>query len=697
MKGKHLKGDFALVKLKKDDNSWLLIKHKDKYATDKDYNSEDYAKKSSLKYTEERRAKTGIKKKSAAKVNKPASKGHNQKFADYIVPMLAKLHDKAFDSDDWIYEIKWDGYRAIAEVNGKNSRLYSRNGISFADKYPVIFDELQTIKKKAILDGEIVALDENGMPDFQNLQHYDNDVPLVYYVFDILSVNARSIERKPLLERKKILHDILPKSDIIHYCDHIEGRGITFFNEIKEQGIEGIIAKKADSYYEEGKRTGVWLKIKHMLTDEAVIAGYTKPRNSRKYFGALILGSYEKGKLTYIGHTGTGFDDKALKEVYNQLQPLVTDINPFGMNVRVNSPVTWVKPELVCNLKYTEVTVQGNRRHPVFMGMRIDKAAKEVHAEASVSKQKNEPVKQNKAMAKTVSSKKLTLTHQDKVYWPDEGYTKGDVLNYYNQVSKYILPHIKGRPESLKRTPNGINGQAFFHKDAGNNAPAWMDTYPVFSESAHKTVDYLVCNTKDALLYIANLGCIEINPWNSRVISPANPDYLIMDLDPSDKNSFDEVVECALVIKTILDKGGADSYCKTSGSTGLHIYVPLGAKYDYQQARDFAEMIAHMTTEQLPGSTTTERSLSKRKKNHIYVDYLQNKEGATLSCAYSLRPKPGAPVSMPLDWKEVKAGLNPLDFNINNALARIEKKGDIFHPVLKKGMDMMKVLKKLGA
>ncbi|WP_276131752.1 DNA ligase D [Polluticoccus soli] len=614
--------------------------------------------------------------------------------------MLAKLHDKAFDREGWIFEIKWDGYRAIAEVNGKNSRMYSRNGLAFENEYAVVFDELNRIKKKMVLDGELVAFGENGMPSFQAIQQYDPaTTPLVYYVFDILYLNGKSLENSPLLERKQILKDLLPESDIIKYCDHIETYGLEFFELMQQQGLEGMIAKRGDSRYIEDSRSSDWLKVKHMLTDEAVIAGYTAPRGGRSYFGALILGSYEKGKLKYIGHTGTGFTQKTLKEVHAKLQELETDESPFDEKVKVNSPVTWVKPKLVCNLKFTEVTADGNRRHPVFMGLRKDKAAKEVKLEAPVAKDKTEPVTaQEKAMEKTttVGGKKLALTNLDKVYWPDEGYTKGDVINYYSEMAKHMIKYLKGRPESLMRTPNGITGGAFYHKDAGEHAPDWMETYPVWSESSNKTVDYLVCNDKPSLLYIANLGCIEINPWNSTIKHPDNPDYFIMDIDPSEKNTFDQVVECAQVIKEILDKAGAESYCKTSGSTGLHIYVPLGAKYTYEEAKQFAEMIAQFAQEQLPDFTTLERSLSKRGKDQIYIDYLQNRRGQTLSSVYSLRPKPGAPVSTPLEWKEVKKGLHPTDFNIENIFKRIEKKGDLFAPVLGKGIDMLKAIKKLA-
>lgn len=627
--------------------------------------------------------------------------------------MLAKLHDKAFDDPNWVYEIKWDGYRAIAELNGKNSRLYSRNGLSFEDEYAVVFRELMKIKKKAVLDGEVVAFNNEGMPSFQALQQYGQnpDTPLQYQVFDILSLNGKSLEDKPLLERKQILKDLLPENDIIKYCDHVAGDGKAFFNAMQKQNLEGMIAKRADSTYHENSRSNDWLKIKHMLTDEAVIAGYTEPSGSRKYFGALVLGSYEKGKLIYIGHTGTGFNHKALKELYEQMQPLVTDKNPFAGKVRINAKVTWVKPQLVCNLKYTEKTDEGARRHPVYMGLREDKSAKEVHAEAPVAKEKDEPVntsstKQKKRTAqtnndmaaeKTVGGGKLKLTHLDKIFWPEEGYTKGDVIDFYNSVYKYIIRHLKGRPESLKRMPNGINGEAFFQKDAGGQAPEWIGKFNIWSDNVHKNINYLVCNDKTSLLYLANLGCIELNPWNSTVDTPDKPDYIVMDLDPSEKNTFDDVVECALVIKEIMDRAGAACYCKTSGSTGLHIYIPMGAKYNYEQGRQFAEMVATLVTDQLPNTTTVERSLSKRRKDHIYVDFLQNKQGATLSCAYSLRPKPGAPVSTPLDWKEVKPGIDPRDYNIKNTLERLEKMGDLFAPVLGKGIDMLKVLKNLGA
>ena len=297
---------------------------------------------------------------------------------------------------------------------------------------------------------------------------------------------------------------------------------------------------------------------------------------------------------------------------------------------------------------------------------------------------------------KIIDGKKVELTHLEKIFWPGEGYTKGDVVDYYNTIYPHIIKYMKDRPESLYRTPDGINEKGFFHKDAGLNAPKWVKHLPLYSDSAEKEINYIICNDKPTLLYLANLGCIEMNPWNSRLKDLDRPDYLVLDLDPSEHNTFEQVIDTANVIKQILDKAGATSFPKTSGATGIHIYVPLGAKYTYEQAKDFAHVVATMAQQQLPGVTSLERSLCKRGAGNIYIDYLQNRKGQTLACAYSLRPRPGATVSMPLEWNEVKKGLHPSDFTIRNAKARIEKKGDLFSRVLLKGIDMVKCIKKLS-
>lgn len=288
----------------------------------------------------------------------------------------------------------------------------------------------------------------------------------------------------------------------------------------------------------------------------------------------------------------------------------------------------------------------------------------------------------------------VSISNRKKVYWPDEGFTKGDVIDYYDKMADYILPHLKGRPLSLKRNPNGINDSGFYHKDAGENAPSFVDVFKVKSESNDKIIDYIVCNNKSTLLYVVNLGCIEINPWNSTTKRPGHPTWMVIDIDPSDKNTFTEVVDTALTVKIILDKAGVQSYCKTSGSSGLHVYTPLKNKYDYVTVKDFALIIASLVQQQLPGTTTLERSLSKRGAK-IYIDYLQNRTGQTLASVYSLRPVPGASVSTPLEWKEVNHKLTPKQFTIQNILQRIKKKGDLFLPVLQESNSIEKALKAL--
>jgi bifunctional non-homologous end joining protein LigD len=732
--GKKLQGEFALVKIKNSEaNSWLLIKHNDEFAVNKAFDAEKLAdpkskvtaavaakaaKKSTRKKTVVEDKKTTPVKSSAVK-KKPLGKlPAEKKLHKFITPMFAKLGGGPFNSEDWIFELKWDGYRAVAEVGRGETKFYSRNGLSFANKYATVYEALQAVKEDMILDGEVVVFNEDGKPDFQKLQLYSENehLPIIYYVFDILEYKGRDVTALPLMERKELLQKVLPDSDVIRYCDHVEEEGEAFFEQIVAKNMEGMIAKRKDSTYHIGRRTGEWLKIKHHNTEEVVIAGFTAPRGGRKHFGALVLGRYEGKELKYAGHTGTGFDDATLKDMSAKLKALVQAKSPFKEKIKTNMPVTWVKPVLVCNIKFTELTSDKIFRHPVFQGLRVDKKATEVKTKpmpATVKTSTKKAAKKTATKAKgrlketeseedtgtriiKLNGHELKLTNQQKIYWPEEGYTKGDMINYYNTMYKYILPYLKDRPESLNRTPNGITNKGFYHKDAGGQAPDWVQSIKLYSESAKKDIDYIICNDRLTLLYLNNLGCIEINPWNSKLGSLENPDYMVIDLDPSDKNTFEEVIDAALATKEVLDKAGATGFCKTSGSSGLHIYVPMGAKYSYDQVRDFCKIIVMQVQDMMPDNTTLERSLKKRSDKKMYLDFLQNRQGQTLACAYSLRPKPGATASAPLEWKEVKHGLHPSQFDIRTLPKRVEKKGDLFKGVLGKGIDILKCLKRLG-
>ncbi|WP_299178623.1 DNA ligase D [uncultured Chryseobacterium sp.] len=624
--------------------------------------------------------------------------------------MLAKLHEQAFDDKEWVFEIKWDGYRAIADLSKDDPLFYSRNGISFLSKFDKVAQDFASQKHKMILDGEIVAYDENGKPSFQLLQQIgDNpNLALVYQVFDLLWLNGHSTENLPLLQRKELLKEALTETDVIKYCDHIPEKGTEFFDQMKKMKLEGMIAKKVDSPYLENHRSTDWLKIKFTNTEEAIICGFTEPRGSRKGFGALVLGKYIDETLTYVGHTGTGFNKASLSELHERLKKLTVKSSPFETKPKTNMPVTWIKPELVCEIKFSEITKDGIYRHPVFVAIREDKEPEEIQdteEEIKTSHQKTKKMKATPSSKKKETSEKekeiklnrhtIKLTNQDKIYFPKDGITKGDVVEYYQSVADYILPHLKNRPLSLNRFPNGIEGQSFYQKDAGDSIPEWIKTTQVYSESNDKYIDYIYCNDKATLAYLNNLGCIDLNPWNSSLPDLEHPDFMVLDLDPSKKNSFDDVIETALQVKDVLDSIKTRAYCKTSGSTGIHIYIPMGGKYEFDQVKDFAHILMQQVQKQLPDLTTLERSLQKRSENKIYLDYLQNRSGQTLASAYSLRPKEGASVSMPIEWEELKPGLRPTDFNIHNALDRIKEKGDLFKPVLGKGIDMMKALELL--
>jgi len=733
LKGRKLKGEFAMVRMKKaGENAWLLIKHRDKYAVE-GYDSEEETPKSSPINKALAKDDKQVKKKSAGskakakkkpvKVQAPKKKkttpqpaasatkasvrrlhlpglANASKVKGPVKPMLATLAEDPFDDDEWLFEIKWDGYRAVAETNGKSTRLYSRNGLSFLDAYPAITNELQAIKKKMILDGEIIAVNEHGHPDFQLLQHAAKDpsTAIAYQVFDILELDGQDLSDLPLVERKKILLEALPESDHIRYCDHVEKRGKEFFTVVKAQELEGVIAKRMDGLYMKGLRSKGWLKIKNHRSQEVVIGGWTAPRNSRKHFGALLLGVYDTGKLRYVGHTGTGFDARSLKELAATMAPLERKTSPFAGEVEANEAATWVTPKLVANVKFTEWTRDRVMRHPVFLGLRVDKDAKSVHAEkpkaitatarkssATPAQAKKKPAEQDTANTRDtkVGRHVVHLTNQNKLFWPQEGYTKGDVVNYYERMATVLVPHLKDRPQSLYRTPNGIEGKGFFQKNAGDAAPDWVRTLKVPTDSrGGDVINYILCNDAATLLYMANLGCIELDPWTSRQQHLHKPDYLVMDLDPSKDNHFDDVIEAALAVKVVLDRIGLKGCCKTSGSTGIHVYIPLNGRLTYEALAPVAKDIMRVVHSMLPETTTMERSIAKRGKSQIYLDHLQNRKGQTLASVYSIRPKAGATVSTPLEWDEVKLGLDLHDFNIETVPQRVKEKGDLFKGVL---------------
>jgi bifunctional non-homologous end joining protein LigD len=754
LNGKKLKGVFDLVKMHgRGENQWLLLKKDDKYASAADITRQDESAISKRRLADPpgaAQARAAAARKAEPKAGakparlvpaaepkagrqprtapaKPAAKGAAARRSPArppypLKPMLATLVDKPFDGDDWVFEVKWDGYRAIGQVerDGKEVKLYSRNAQPFNDTYPALVEALRGLGHDCVVDGEIVVLSAAGKSAFQLLQNYatTRTGEIRYALFDLLFLDGHDLRHVPLIERKQLLKQLIAAvGEPLVYSDHVAAKGELYFAAAEKNGLEGIIAKRADGPYRDGARTADWLKIKTQQRQEAVIAGFTQPRGSRKAFGALILGVYDGAKLRYIGHTGTGFDTRTLNEVHKRLLPLVTKTCPFSPVPKTNMPATWVRPRLLCEVSFTEWTGEGHMRHPVFVGLREDKPARQVKVEeqraveavvgepkakATGTAQKAQPASKAGAKARTGGHKEApilktaaSLTHLDKLYWEAEGISKGQLLAYYDSVAQYILPYLKDRPESMHRFPGGAASEGFYQKDVNFKLPPFVESTRIFSDSNNQDLTWALCQNRDSLLYLVNLGCIEINPWNSRVGALDNPDYTVLDLDPDD-NSFDEVVAVAQTAHRILDKYGINACCKTSGKTGLHIFIPLGAKYSYGQAREFAHVIARLVHAQTRENTSLERSPAKRK-GLIYLDYLQNSPGQTLAAPYSVRPAPGAPVSTPLKWSEVRKGLRPEKFTIFNTLERRRKVGDLWQPVLGKGIDLEAVLGRMGA
>jgi bifunctional non-homologous end joining protein LigD len=445
-----------------------------------------------------------------------------------------------------------------------------------------------------------------------------------------------------------------------------------------------------DSPYLYGDRSRAWLKFKHKRRQEVVVAGWTEPRAGRQHLGALILGVYQDGRLVHAGQAGGGFTEAGLKAMLDLLQPLETKSSPIDPPPKTSEKSHWVKPQLVVEVEFTEWTSDGSMRHPVVVGLRDDKPAKEVVRETAAT---SDPKSGADEETIKLNGHNVKVTHRHKIYFPEDNITKGDLIDYYRAIAPTILPYLKDRPESMNRFPNGIHGDSFYHKDV-NDAPDWAETFEVQSDSQEKDINYLVCQNEATLIYMINLGCIELNPWNSTTKHPENPDWCVIDLDPEDIG-FESVIETAQAVHKVLVKAKIPSYPKTSGATGIHIYIPMGAQYNYDQVKEFAHIVGTLTHEIVPDITSLERSPAKRQ-GKVYLDYLQNRRGQTLAQAYSVRPRPGATVSTPLEWDEVKPGLTPQQFTIHNIFDRLKAKGDLWKPVLGKGIDLVKALEKLA-
>jgi bifunctional non-homologous end joining protein LigD len=682
--GEKVRGEFALVRTKRGKgNEWLLIKKKDASAVT-GWNPEDHARSVASGRTQEEIAQ-GL---------KPVREHAPDKLMPKSVsPMLAEIgRGEPPDHGKWLYEVKWDGVRAICYIDHGRLRMITRNGNAQDAQYPELSVLPHHVKAKtAILDAEIVALDDRGVPSFERLQQRINVAdasaiallrrhhPVVLYVFDLIYADGQDLRGKPIEERKAMLQALLEPSDTIRLSETFEGDGSALLQAVKAQGIEGIIAKRRGSFYE-SRRGKDWVKYKVEDTDSFILCGFTE--GARDHFGALILGAYQGAKLKWAGNVGTGFDQKLMKAIHTKLVPLAIETCPLEPEKGLpKKDVTWVRPEVMCEVRYSNITDDGKLRAPVFVGLRTD---------IDPTPQREPLLAGELAEAKLiVDGRDLKFTNLKKVFYPQEGYTKRDLLNYYDALAPLLVPHLKDRPLSLKRYPNGIAADFFFQKEVAASFPKWLRT-----EMADG-IRYVIGDDRAALLFLVNLGCIDHNPWMSRIGSLEHPDYMLIDLDPHECG-FEKIVEAALLVRSKLDRAELESFPKTTGGDGMHLFVPLAREYTYEQVRSFAELLSVMVASERPDLFTTPRAVAKREKGKVYFDWQQIAEGKTISAPYVARAYPGAPVATPLKWDEVTPRLSPDQFHIANVQSRFDRVGDLFARVLTLQQHLDKALERLA-
>jgi bifunctional non-homologous end joining protein LigD len=693
--GHKIVGEFALVRTNRaKGKDWLLIKKKD-FAVREGWDPEADTR-SVLQGPAEISSIEG-----AVKAEMPAS----------LEPMLATPGSAVPSGSEWLYEVKWDGYRALCFVEGGKVRMLSRRGTKLDKQFAAVAAALgQSVKAdRAIIDGEVVALDDNGNPSFQRLQNLTGfgtkpavkgmTAPFLnFFAFDLLYLNGYDLRKAALIDRRQLLMSILLPSEIVRYSEHFIGKGDELLQAVRAKGLEGIIAKQAQSRYE-SKRSGSWIKIKVTTQQDFVVCGYIL--GEREPFGSLVLGYYKNKKLVYAGNAGSGFTQQTLKSVFEKIKPLITKKAVLSDVPKDIGEVTWVKPELVCVVKFTSWTNDDRLRAPVFLGLRTEVKPEEVVRETGLLAEDTEQESKRETLLPAdkaeitldIDGHRLRFTNLNKVFYPADGYTKRDVINFYAAVADLLVPHLQGRPLSLKRYPNGIDQNYFFQKDA-SGFPDWLHRAELAEDEESKT--RVICDDKASLLYLANLGCIDQNPYMSRLETLEHPDFILIDLDPY-HCGYDRIVEAAQLVREKLQLIGLKGYPKTTGGNGIHVYVPVEPIYSSAQTRQFAEILARWAAAERPDLFTTPRMVSAREKGRVYFDYLQNASGKTISAPYVLRAHPGAPVATPLKWEEVVPGLKPHQFHIANVLRRFERVGDLFAGVLNKPQELAPALERLSA
>ena len=724
--GYKMRGEWILVRTQRSPKDWLFFKKADAYAAPEGTRPFDERSILSGLTLEELRAGTGPAAAVRARLTELGTPRRRVEAAK-VKPMLAETADEPFASAEWLFELKYDGYRMIAARRPDGTpELRYRSGLDATAWFPDVARSVRALPFEGIvLDAEVVVLDEQGRPDFHRLQKRGRlrnraeieratvELPATLFVFDLLGFEDFDLRALPLLERKALLRQVLPASGPLRFSDHVEGRGIEMFEQVRALGLEGVLAKRADSPYL-GRRSRHWLKVVAERTADFAIVGFTEPQGLRSGIGALHLAALEAGSLVYCGSVGTGFSDQQLDDLRATLEPLVVPRPPCTGKVPTARGNSWVRPVHVVEVRFKTWTDDRLLRHPVFVRLRDDKLPEEcVHPLAASGeapagdapeeiaappeRRTQTPDEREPALRRPPEpNREVRFTRLDKVFWPRERYTKGDLIEYYRTIAPWLLPYLRDRPLVVTRFPDGIEGKSFYQKNAPDHVPDWIRRERIWSEHSEREIEYFVCDDLETLLYIANMGAIPLHVWSSRVEKLQNPDWCILDLDPKGA-PFAHVVQIAAALGVLCRDIGLPAYLKTSGSTGLHVLVPLGGLCTYEQSRQLAHLLVRLVNQEHPEISTLARALGARR-GKVYLDWLQNRHGQLLAAPFCVRPLPGAPVSAPLRWSELGSDLRIADFDIRSMPKRMRSmKDDPMRALLSERPDLVRALERLAA
>jgi bifunctional non-homologous end joining protein LigD len=708
--GYKLRGRYTLVRTrgkeraKEASREWLLIKKRDAFAGPDAFSPRSVFSGLTIEELEAGPPREAALLRRIARLGAPRREVRTTD----VELMLAEPATEPFTAPGWLFEIKYDGWRVLAAREKGRALVRTRGGRDATALFPELAAALRSLPcEHAILDGELVVLDAKGRPSFGSLQQRaqagdargaaraDVELPATFFAFDLVAFGDHDLRPLPLHARRSLLAELVPEPGPVRVADAFPEQGERVYEEASRLGLEGVVAKRADAPYRAG-RGPAWRKIPLRRTGDFAVVGYRAGRGARAPLGALHLAARDGSGLRYVGRVGSGLDDRAVRTLRAELEPLQRDTAPCEGAPATTREDRWVEPRVVVEARYSEMTRDGRLRQPVFVRRRDDKGVDAADPVPSPGREPAEPSEVPVEPPKRSAGRGVAFTNLEKIFWPEEGLTKGDLIDYYRSIAPWILPYLKDRPLVMVRHPDGIEGKSFFQKDAPAWAPEWVRRETLWSEHGGREIRYFVCDDVESLLFVANLGAIPLHVWSSRVTSLARPEWSILDLDPKGA-PFLHVVRVAQRLRAVSEAIGLPTFVKTSGSAGLHVLVPLGAQLTFEQSRVLADLLARTVVAELSDIATLARRLAARG-GRVYVDTGQNGHGKLLVAPFSVRALPGAPVSMPLRWSEVTPRLDPVRFTIRHAVTRMRRlESDPLAPVLSESPDLLAALERLRA